>query len=431
MRSDTILSVEAQVVGAVLANPSLFSRAAFLHPEAFTDDGCAALWKLISQSAMTGQKISQMSLAVNHSNVIDQYGGLAYLARLAAMGEAIVPVFGNAVDRLHEELQWKRIAQITARLDAVTKSRDKTPDQVLAGLQMLARTHLEGGSLTSRSKRDVARAAIAGAKETRDLTVTGIESLDLMMQGGLHSQRLYGLGGLFGRGKTIMLGTISDNVNLQHVPHLFISLETPPEDIELRSCARHLNLNSSAIHDTGDVDHATFLANSDEYIESIPDCTQYDYSPQATIDEIHRKILAAKSRHGIKGFIIDYWQLIRGKEKGQTEESHLRDCADRLAAICRTENIWGIVAAQVDERGRLRISDALYQSASLYLRLVREENETASYFVTEKSNYTRYADTGSESICTMVFDDAVGPHFRNTIATDIGDLAREDKIEID
>jgi replicative DNA helicase len=431
MRSDVMISMEAQVIGAVLGNPTLFSRASFLHPDAFTDAGCATLWKIISQTIMSGRAVSQMTLAVNHSSVIDQLGGMAYLGRLVAMGESVVPVFGDAVDRLHEELQWRRISQITARLDAVTKSRDKTPDQVLAGLQQLARTHLEGGSLTTRSKREVARAAIEAAKETRDMTVTGIESLDLMMHGGLHSRRLYGLGGLFGRGKTILLGTISDNVNLQQIPHLFISLETPPEDIELRSCARHLNLNSSAIHDTGDVDHATFLADSDEYIETIPDCTQYDYSPQATIDEIHRKILAAKSRHGIKGFIIDYWQLIRGKEKGQSEESHLRDCADRLAAICRTEDIWGIVAAQVDERGRLRISDALYQSASLYLRLVREENETASYFVTEKSNYTRYADTGSESISTMVFDDAVGPHFRNTISTDIGDLAREDKIEID
>ena len=268
------------------------------------------------------------------------------------------------------------------------------------------------------------------AQEPRELTTTGINSLDYLMQGGLQSRRLYGVGGLYGRGKTILLGSISDNINMQGVSHLFLSLETPPEDIEIRICAKHLNLNASSILDPGDPDHAHFLQSTEDYIDALPDNGIYEFAPGATIDEIHRKILAAKSRNGIKGVIIDYWQLIRGRDRSQSEESHLRDVADRLAAICRQEDIWILLTGQVDERGQLKVSQALLQSAALYVRLVREENERVAYFVTEKSNYTRYGDTGSESVPGMIFDDQVGPHFRNTDAIDIADISSDSDISI-
>lgn len=428
--SSNILTLEAQVVGAVMGNPSFFARASLLGDEAFNDPTYRTIWSFICKAALEGKDFSAAALVNRHAQSLEPIGGLGFLSRIAAHGQEIAPSFNEAIDRLHEELQWRRINTLVAQISSVAESRDRSPDQLLSKINEITRSHLSGGRVTLRTKREVARAAIDAAREEREMTLTGIDSLDDMMQGGLQDRRLYGIGGLFGRGKTIMLGSISDHINLQNKPHLFLSLETPPEDIELRACAKHMNLNSSAIHDHGDSDHAVFVKHAETYLDAIPDATFYDYCPQATMDEIHRKILVAKARHGIKGFILDYWQLIRGRGRGQSEDDHLSDCADRLAAICRQEGLWGIVAAQVDERGRLRKSDALYQSASLYLRLVREENETRAYFVTEKSNYTRYTDNGNESVTTMVFDDAIGPHFRNTRQTDIPDLASEDEDRI-
>ena len=430
MTRSSLINVETQLVGAVLANDSLYARASFLDDDAFSDETNALIWRLIDRAKMAHQKVTPAKIAMDHPNGIEPIGGLEYLNRLAAHGEGIVTAFGEAVDRLHEELQWKRISALSSRLAAVCSSRDKTPDQVLSGLSDIVAKHLSGGHANLQTKRQVAQSAIDRARERRETVTTGIDSLDLLMQGGLQSQRLYGMGGLYGRGKTILLGSISENLNLQSVPHLFFSLETPPEDIEIRSCARHLNLNARSIFDAGDRDHQTFLETAETYLDRIPDYTVYEFSPGATIDEIHRKILAAKSRRGIKGFIIDYWQLIRGRERGQSEEAHLRDCADRLAAICRQEDLWGIITAQIDERGRLKISESLLQSASLFIRLVREEDESAAYFVTDKSNYTPYADTGSESVPGMIFDQEVGPYFRNTEEADIGDLNREGSIKI-
>lgn len=430
--TSSLLTLEAQVIGAVLANPDFYTRAALLSSEAFNDPNYAALWKMISSDAEAGRDFAPVALSVRYGAAVDAMGGLPFLNRLAAHGEEIATTFNEAIDRLHDELQWRRIAAISARLNSAVSSREKSPNQILAGLENLSRQHLSGGRLSMRTKSDVAKAAIDAAREKAEASTTGIDSLDMMMQGGLQPKRLYGIGGLFGRGKTILLGTVSDNLNQQKTPHLFLSLETPPEDVELRSCAKHMNLNVSSIHDTGDPDHSRFLSNADAYLGVIEDHTYYDYCPQATIDEVIRKILAAKAHYGIKGFILDYWQLLRGRYKGQSEDDHMTECADRLAAVCRQENLWGIVAAQVDERGRLKKSDALYQSTSLYIRLCREEDESRSWFVTEKSNYTPYTDNGNESISMMVFDDQVGPQFRNTESLDAPDLARqsEDRIDI-
>lgn len=430
MANTPLITLETQIIGAILGHDTLYSRASHLGQDAFNDKTNALLWGLIDKTKMKNDSVTPARIAILYTDEIEPIGGLEYLNRLAAYGETIVTAFGEAVDRVHDELQWRRIATLASRLQSVAVSRDKSPDQVLSGLSGIASRHLSGGHAELRSKRDVARTAIERARRQRDTITTGINNLDYLMQGGLQSQRLYGLEGLYGRGKTIMLGTISENLNLQGVTHLFFSLETPPEDIEIRSCARHLNINASMIFDQGDREHQTFIDNAETYLEKIPDNAVYEFSPGASIDQIHRNILSAKSRCGIQGFIVDYWQLIRGRERGQSEDAHLRECADRLAAICRQEDLWGIVAAQVDERGRLKISDSLLQSASLVIRLVREENESAAYFVTEKSNYTPYADTGSESVPTMIFDKAVGPFFRNTEETDIGDLNREGNIHL-
>ncbi len=430
MKQSQTLTLEAQVVGAVLGSPSLYPRAAFLQAESFSDPIYSTLWRLIERTILDGAPVSPAGITTRYPSEVASLGGHDFLTRTSALGEAVSTCFNEAVDRIHEDHQWRRLSTITARLNSAIVSKEKSPEQILSGLIELSRAHLTGGRDSIRSKREVALSAIEHAREERPTVTTGIDNLDFLMQGGLQPKRLYGMGGIYGRGKTILLGTISDNLNLQGVPHLFISLETPPEDIEIRNCARHLNLNASSIHDVGDLDHKTFVDTADDYITALPDNAFYEFVPGATMDEIHRLILRAKTQRGIKGVFLDYWQLVRGKERGQSEEEHLRNVANRLAAICRQEDIWCVMSAQVDERGRLKVSDALYQAAALYVRLQREEDDSAAYFVTEKSNYTRYRDTGNESVPGMVFDDMVGPHFRNAEASDIGNLNREDEIRI-
>lgn len=418
--------LEAKILGAIFQAPSLYSQVSHLPPEAFSDSAHATVFECINACIDNGHPITPSSVALNFEHKISAIGGMNLLDQIASQGGDIVTNLPIAVERLRDMHQWRKIKDIASRLQNAVEMKERSPDEVLSGINRLSQDLISTGRETARSKHEVARSAIERAREAKETTTTGIDTLDYLMQGGLQSRRLYGIGGLFGRGKTIMLGSISDNLNLQKQPHLFITMETEPEDIEIRSCSSHINQNASVIFDQDDDDHQDAVRDAEGVLHKIPDMTYYEYAPLATINDIHRMILRAKSRHGIKGFILDYWQLIRGHEKGVSRDQHLSECGDRLAAICRQENLWGIMTAQIDERGQLVGSPGgLLRSAALYVRLVRDEDAQAAYFVTEKSNYTRYADTGNESVPGMIFDMASGPRFRNAEDMDLPSIAEE------
>lgn len=414
--------LEAQIIGAVLSDNALFKDAAFLDPDQFADSIHAELWALIQERILAGSPATPTTLAACLGARVDALGGRDYLGALAGFGSLVGPTLDEAAEKLRELSQRRALARLGEDLAAWTGDAGLPPDEAFSRLMRASEGALKNGRETARRKREVAKAAIAEAIAPRASMTTGIEGMDFLMHGGLIPKRLYGIGGLFGRGKTILLGTISDNLNARSIPHLVVSLETPPEDYEIRSCAKHLRINASSILDQDSPMHAMFSRNAARYADAMPDFTLYEHHPGATMDQVHRMIVRAAHRHGIRGFILDYWQLLRGQEKGISRDGHLNDCADRLAAICRREDLWGIVAAQTEESGKLRHAEGLAISSALYLRLQREENDEAAYFVTEKSNYTRYADTGSATAPGMIFDQA-GPHFRDPEPEDLSLLA--------
>jgi len=418
--------LEAQILGAIFQEPALFGQISHISKDAFADSTHALIYDCINSCIDRGLSISPASVALNHQREISSVGGMAMLDQISSQGASLIPDFPKAVERLWDLQQWRKIAEISTRLATAVETKEASPDDILSGITRLTQKLMTNGKDTSRTKKEVALAALDRAREIKEITTVGIDTLDYLMQGGLQSNRLYGIGGLYGRGKTILLGSISENLNKQKVPHLFITMETEPEDIEIRACSARINQNASILFDQDDPDHGSALAQAERAINAYGDYTHYEFAPGASMNEIHRMILRAKTRHGIKGFILDYWQLIRGREKGVSEDQHFADCADRLAAICRKEGIWGVMTAQVDERGDLVRSKGLLRAAALYVRLVRDEDAQGAFFVTEKSNYTRYADTGHESVPGMIFDMAAGPRFRNTEDLDLPGLTEEE-----
>ncbi len=424
MVADT--GLEAQIIGAVLANNGAFVECADLIEEHFSDPVHAELWKTVSGMIASGLAATPATLAVSLGDErLHAFGGREFLSGLAAMGGAIAPALGAAVEKLREYAQWRRYTVLSDEMRSWSVDPAMSADEALSALIRKAQEAMVAGRSTARTKRDVLRETLHEAMEYRDPVSTGIEALDFLLHGGLMPRRMTGISGFYGRGKTILVGTISSNLNVAGVKHMVILLETPPDDVELRDCARRLNMNAAQLLDAGDPDHDRFVANAENYIDQVPENTWYEYVPGATIDQIERMIIQGIYRNGIKGFILDYWQLIRGREKGQTEENHLRECANRLAALCRRHRIWGLITAQCDQHGLLRYcQDGLNIACSLLVRMVREENDSTAYFTTEKSNYSRYADSGSASTPSVAFSMA-GPHFANLSAEDMTQLLHD------
>ncbi|MBK1666945.1 hypothetical protein CKO28_02665 [Rhodovibrio sodomensis] len=405
------LDLEAQVIGAVLADSKIYRECTELDQSHFSDPVHADLWQSMLDMIEAGKTVTASTLAVDLGpERLDALGGRNVLSSMATNGAGLVHEIGAAAARLREYALWRRIVALSQDIGQWAQNGTMRAEEALSAILRETEMAILSGQNTSLTKRDVARAALKVATEPRQPISTGIEPLDFLLHGGLIPRRMVGIGGQYGRGKTILLGTISDNIAHQGEKHLVILLETPPEDVEIRNCARHLGMNAAQLFDQDDPDYPKFAANAERYADQVPEAAIYEYMPGASMDAIRRMIIRASHRHGIKGFIIDYWQLIRGREKGQSEEAHFREAANDLAALCRQENLWGIVAAQTDQWGKLIVSEGLKHAASLYLRLVREENGDTAYFETEKSNYTRYADGGSAAAPSVRFNYA-GPHF--------------------
>lgn len=420
------IDLEAQIIGAVLSDGAQWPSVSFLQEEHFSDPAHRRIWRAFGEICGSGQKISSVSISLSMGHEFEDLGGRTWLSALASLGDLVSMALVDAAEQLRQMAQWRQLSGMLKIIQELVEKRDCTSEEAFSRVIQSAQQSLASGRPTSRTKREVARAAITDALSDRTLVTTGITDLDYLMQGGIQRRRLYGIGGLFGRGKTILVGTVSENLNIDGVKHCVISLETPPEDVEIRNCARALKLNASQIFDTGDRMHHRFAGNAKRYIDEMTDHTVYEYLPGATYHEIQRAILQAKHRHGIEGFILDYWQLIRGREKGQSEQGHLRNVADLLASICRRENLWGIITVQADQYGVPTICpEGPLTACSLYVCLKRDENGSVAWFETMKSNHTRYADTGHAGAPNMIFDH-VGPHFRDARGEDISMMQHDE-----
>ena len=417
--------LEATVLGALIAENGIWPEVSFLTGSDFSEPAHQLIFETCAELLAAGRAATVGILSQRLGADLQAYGGSAFLADLVAYGQTAVPAISEAARQLRAATLWRRLQAIGARLQEDIRRGGDTPEDVASTTIRALEEALLGAQPTARTKREVARAAYEMAIRDEPRAQTGIEGLDLVTQGGLFARRLYAIGAEFGRGKTILLGSISHNLNADEVRHLFISMETPPEDIEIRNIARGIGQNAALLNDPTHPQIKTLRRNAERYLQKIKDYTWYEFMPGATMDDINRAILHAVHRHKVQGVIIDYWQLIRGREKGVSEEAHLRDCANRLAALARRLGIWILMACQTDQYGKPLVSPGILQAASLFIRLQRDPNDQHGFFTTEKSNYGPLADGGTPDNPGMIFD-LQGPFFRSPGPEDYAMLGRLD-----
>jgi replicative DNA helicase len=270
----------------------------------------------------------------------------------------------------------------------------------------------------TRDKRSVAENVYQLLAKPTQCYGTGLPTLDNVLGGGFFSGKLYGVTARKKVGKTVLLGSISHNMNKRGVKHLFICAEMSDVEIEQRNMAREFGINS--LQFLGE--KRRFLKDRvAKYAAEIPANTIYEHIPGISFDDLRRSVAAAKVRHKIEGFILDYWQLVGGKAKNETEEYHLRAVAQYLADICRKENLWCLVAAQVNQDGNTRGGEGLKLACDVYFTLHREKDQDGAWLEMEESRYVLYANVGSDLTPGLLlnkhgpfFEDAMPEYDRET-----------------
>lgn len=212
---------------------------------------------------------------------------------------------------------------------------------------------------------------------------TGIPRLDKIMGGGFYEGYTYGLAGKEKAGKTAMAGTISYNLSEAGVKHLYVAMEMGASQIQQRNYARMAGVNP--LH---------FLTPSDSLVRKMVKIKPknnvfYLDAPSMTLSEVLSEVAKCQIKHGIKGFIIDYLQIIQSTDFKRTEEAQHRETAQRIANFCRKRGLFSLVLAQQNDNGKLFQGGGLRKACDMLFFLeIKDKQDSERQLRMDATRYT-------------------------------------------
>lgn len=225
---------------------------------------------------------------------------------------------------------------------------------------------------------------------------TGFRDLDRMTS-GLQPSDLILVAARPSMGKTAFTLNIAQNVGVrQHKTVAFFSLEMSQEQLVQRLLCQIAHIDSQKLR-TGQL-------NSDEEWTRLTDACDklyespiyIDDTPGISVAEMRSKARRLKSEHGLTSIIVDYLQLMQGRN-AESRQQEISEISRSLKALARELKVPLIALSQLsrsvesrqDKRpmlSDLRESGALEQDADIVSFLYREDyydKETENQHITE------------------------------------------------
>ena len=329
------LQAEQALLGALLANNRAYERVAeFLVADHFADAIHGRIYQAIARRIEAGQLADAVTLKAEfeHSGILEEVGGTAYLAQLLTAMVGIINAgdYGKAIKDA-----WLRRQLIDIGEQVVNNAFGADPelaakDQIETAEQQLFNLATDGGSPAGFVGFESALTqAILGAEKAfrRGGHVSGLTSglrdLDAKT-GGLQPSDLIILAGRPGMGKTALTTKIAFGAakallaearekgpNVQPAAHVAIfSLEMSAEQLATRLLSEEARVSGDRIRrgDIGQRDFDKFVAVSRE-IAALP--IQIDDTPALSISAMRTRCRRLKRTHGLSLIVVDYLQLMR------------------------------------------------------------------------------------------------------------------------
>lgn len=329
------LQAEQALLGALLANNRAYERVSeFLAPEHFADPIHGRIYQSIARRIEAGQLADAVTLKAEfeHSEILEEVGGTAYLAQLltAMVGIINAGEYGRAI---HDTWLRRQLIDLGESVvnNAFANSEGLTgADQIESAEQALFQLASDGGSSGGfvpfeRALADAihgAERAFRRAGHVSGLT-TGLRDVDSKL-GGLHPSDLLILAGRPGMGKTALATKIAfgaakallAEANQQGTGVLpkaqiaIFSLEMSAEQLATRLLSEEALISGDRIRrgDIGQKDFDKFVQVSRE-IASLP--LQIDDTPAVTMSALRTRCRRLKRTRGLALVIVDYLQLMR------------------------------------------------------------------------------------------------------------------------
>jgi replicative DNA helicase len=401
---------EQALLGALLANNKAYERVSeFLAPEHFADPINGRIYGAIARRIEAQQIADPITLRAEfeHSGVLDEVGGTAYLAQLLTAMVGIINAgdYGRAVHDAWLRRQLIDIGETVVNrafgMDAELDGRDQVEAAEQSLFDLAARGGSDGGFVTFEKALTEAiqgaERAFARAGHVTGLS-TGLRDLDGKM-GGLHPSDLMILAGRPGMGKTALATKIAfgaakalmleaQKANPNAVPRgsvAVFSLEMSAEQLANRLLSEEARISGDRIRrgEIGQKDFDKFVVVSRE-MGSLP--LFIDDTPAITLSALRTRCRRLARTHGLSLVVIDYLQLMRPSAGSRPENRVLEisQITQGLKAIAKELKVPVMALSQLsravesrdDKRPQLsdlRESGSIEQDADMVMFVYRDE----------------------------------------------------------
>jgi replicative DNA helicase len=404
------VQAEQALLGALLANNRAYERVSeFLAPEHFADPVHGRIYQAIARRIEAGQLADAVTLKAEfeHSGVLEEVGGTAYLAQLltAMVGIINAGEYGRAI---HDA--WLRRQLIDIGETVVNNAFGIDPDldgkqQIEVAEQSLFQLATEGGNDGGFISFERALTeAILGAERAFHRSghvsglTTGLRDLD-SKTGGLHPSDLVILAGRPGMGKTALATKIAygaakslltearaqDPNGVPKAQVAIFSLEMSAEQLATRLLSEEARVSGDRIRrgDIAQKDFDRFVQVSRE-IGALP--MQIDDTPAITMSALRTRCRRLKRTKGLALVVVDYLQLMRPSAGTRPENRVLEisQITQGLKALAKELSIPVLALSQLsrqvenreDKRPQLsdlRESGTIEQDADSVMFVYRDE----------------------------------------------------------
>ena len=393
------LDAEKAVLGALLTNGSNMGAVvdtvtSILKSEDFYRDAHRIIYDAILEIVHANKTADFITVGeeLDRRKRLDAVGGLAYITSLA--NESVSYNVEEHAKIISEKAQLRRLIDAGNKIVGMTYAGEDEPTAILNKAEQMV-LDVSGQTQSESSFAAIGEVVLSNldklnALQQHDGAITGVptgfKDVDHIFN-GLQKSDLILVAARPAMGKTAFTLNIAQNVTMLYDKTVaFFSLEMGKEQLVGRILSSVAGVSSEKLR-RANMDPADWekgIAAADRMSKSK---LFIDDTPGLTVQDMRSKLRRLKVEHGLDLVIVDYIQLMQGRNAGKGSENRQQEVSEisrNLKLIAREFNVPVIALSQLsrsvesrpDKRpvlSDLRESGSLEQDADIVIFLYRDK----------------------------------------------------------
>ena len=393
------LDAEKAVLGALLTNGSNMEAVvdtvtSILKSEDFYRDAHRIIYDAILEIVHANKTADFITVGeeLDRRKRLDAVGGLAYITSLA--NESVSYNVEEHAKIISEKAQLRRLIDAGNKIVGMTYAGEDEPTAILNKAEQMV-LDVSGQTQSESSFAAIGEVVLSNldklnALQQHDGAITGVptgfKDVDHIFN-GLQKSDLILVAARPAMGKTAFTLNIAQNVTMLYDKTVaFFSLEMGKEQLVGRILSSVAGVSSEKLRraNMDPADWEKVIAAADRMSKSK---LFIDDTPGLTVQDMRSKLRRLKVEHGLDLVIVDYIQLMQGRNAGKGSENRQQEVSEisrNLKLIAREFNVPVIALSQLsrsvesrpDKRpvlSDLRESGSLEQDADIVIFLYRDK----------------------------------------------------------